>query len=188
LRRGEDIRKKAEISAYSYIGGLISLIMKKILAGLAALAFLGCAHTLPFNSEYSDVRHVNGNTFASVERADSSLRLSVYTLEEGYDTSRRSWTRRDDAAGNCAGIDAYYMNEDENMEATLMDDGCDGSVDSIYLPFEGTFGRGVMTEAQRKQADDGIKDIESWLSDYFNFDAEVDAWHEWGQAAISSRQ
>lgn len=152
--------------------------MKRILSGLAALALIGCAHTLPFNSEYSEVRPLQDNSYASVERSVSSLRLSVYSVDEGYETSRRSWTRRDDESGNCAGIDAYYMSEDENMEATLTDEGCNGSVDSVYLPFEGTFGRGVMTHAQAQQADDGLAGITSWLSDYFDFEAEIEVWHQ----------
>ena len=162
--------------------------MKKILPGLAALALLGCAHMPPFNSEYSEVRPLQDNTYSSVERSASSLRLSVYTIEEGYDILRKSWTRHDDTLGNCTGIEAYYMNEADNMEATLTDEACDGSVDSVYLPFQGTFGRGIMTEAQRQQADDGLRQIKEWLSDYFDFNAEVDAWHEWQQQLAGSTQ
>lgn len=150
--------------------------MKNALFGLAAL--LGCAHTLPVNSEYSEVRPIGDNTYASVERTLSELKLSVYTTDGEYEILRRSWTRRDEA-GECAGIEAYYMNEDEDMEATLSDDGCDDIVDSVSLPLMGTFGRGIMTNAQRQQADDGIKDIKNWLSDYFDFNTEVNAWHEW---------
>lgn len=155
--------------------------MKQILSGLAALALIGCAHTVPFNAEYSEVRPLLEGTYSSVERSASSLRLSVYTLEEGYDLVRRSLARHENASGECERIEAYYLNEDEDMEATLTDDGCDNRVDSVYLPSMGSFGRGIMTESQRQQADDGLRDITQWLSDYFDFNAEMEAWREWKQ-------
>ena len=30
-----------------------------------------------------------------------------------------------------------------------------------------------MTEAQRQQADDGLRQIKEWLSDYFDFNAKL---------------
>ncbi|HII16028.1 MAG TPA: hypothetical protein HA362_06980 [Nanoarchaeota archaeon] len=153
--------------------------MVRIFPGLVALALAGCVHNVPFNAEYSEVRPLQDNTYAAVERTASSLRLSVYTLEEGYETVSRSWSMHVDATGECESIESYYLNEDEDMEATLTDDGCDNMVDSVYLPSMGSFGRGVMTEAQRQQADDGLRDITLWLSDYFDFNAETEAWREW---------
>ena len=153
--------------------------MKRILPGLAALALMGCAHTVPFNSEYSEVRPLQEGSYASVERTASSLRLSVYTLEEGYDIFRKSWVRHDNESGECESIETYYFNDNEDMEATLTDEGCDNIVDYVYLPLMGSFGRAVMTEAQRKQADDGLLDITQWLQGHFDFDAEIEAWNKW---------
>ena len=50
--------------------------------------------------------------------------------------------------------------------------------DGIY-PLGGDLRNVQQAILARQQADDGLRDITLWLSDYFDFNAETEAWREW---------
>ncbi|MFH1065484.1 MAG: hypothetical protein V1734_03200 [Nanoarchaeota archaeon] len=159
--------------------------MGKILLALPLLALSGCVRQAyiqlpsvnePVILEQSEI----SQTYSLVERDETVLRLSVYTLEDDVEIFHRRWERREAAGGfECLEEKAYYMNDDEGMEVVLTDDNCNETVDSVYLPFQGEYGRGLMTESQRQQADDGMQEIIIDLGKVFDFNAEGDRWHEW---------
>ncbi|MBU2638760.1 MAG: hypothetical protein KJ955_07340 [Nanoarchaeota archaeon] len=165
--------------------------MRKILCALPLLALAGCV-----KQPYMQLAPVNGpvlveesgasQTYTLVERSETVLRLSVYTLENDVEIFHRKWERREAPGGfECIQEKAYYMNEDEGMEVVLTDDACNKTVDSVYLPFQGEYGRGMMTASQRQQADDGKQEIITDLGKVFAFETEIDNWHEWKRQQLA---
>ncbi|MDI6738600.1 MAG: hypothetical protein QME12_08905 [Nanoarchaeota archaeon] len=168
--------------------------MKRILCALPLLGLAGCV-----TYAYISLPAVEGpvlieesetmQTYTLVERSRDVLRLSVYTLDRDVEIFHRKWERReapDDEAPDgfrCLQEKAYYMNDEEGMEVVLTDDDCNRTVDSVYFPFQGEFGRGLMSDSQRQQADEGMQQIITDLGEVFDFTAEVDEWHKWKQEA-----
>lgn len=117
-------------------------------------------------------------TYKLVERDRTTLRFSVYTVDDGGEIFHRKWERIEAPGGiECITEKAYYMSIDDGMEVVLTDDACNQTVDSVYLPFQGDFGRGIMSEDQRRQADGGMQEIKEDLGNNFNFSDEIDEWH-----------
>lgn len=160
---------------------LLRTDMKRILRALPLFALAGCA-----KQPYTQLASANepvliketetSETYALVEQSREVLRLSVYTLEDDVEIFHRKWERHEAANSlECIREKAYYM--DDEMEVVLTDDACNRTVDSVYLPFQGEFGRGMMSESQRRQADEGMQEIINDLGDTFDFTGEVREWH-----------